>query len=145
MGYLAAGTTFAWSSAAYLVSLVTFATYVLSDPAANVLDPEKAFVSISLFNILRFPMSMLPMIISMMVQANVSLKRIDKYMNSTELKADAVRRLKAPKANGEAVEQNGGAGAAEAHKANLAIEINDTSFKWDSGAEVKNTLSNINL
>ena len=78
-------------------------------------------------------------------QANVSLKRIDKYMNSTELKADAVRRLKAPKANGEAVEQNGGAGAAEAHKADLAIEINDTSFKWDSGAEVKHTLSNINL
>ena len=75
------------------MSLVTFATYVLSDSSNN-LDPEKAFVSISLFNILRFPMSMLPMIISMMVQANVSLGRIDKYMNSAELKEDSVLRLK---------------------------------------------------
>ena len=80
-------------SASYFVSLVTFATYVLSDSSNN-LDPEKAFVSISLFNILRFPMSMLPMIISMMVQANVSLGRIDKYMNSAELKEDSVLRLK---------------------------------------------------
>ena len=70
--YLSAGTSFIWSSASYFVSLVTFATYVLSDPVANVLDPERAFVSISLFNILRFPMSMLPMIISMMVQVRVT-------------------------------------------------------------------------
>ena len=45
---------------------VTFATYVLSDPA-NILDSEKAFVSLSLFNILRFPLSMLPMMIMNMV------------------------------------------------------------------------------
>ena len=49
------------------VSLVTFAVYVLSD-INNILDAEKAFVSLSLFNILRFPMSMLPQIISSIVQ-----------------------------------------------------------------------------
>lgn len=49
------------------VSLVSFATYVLSDEN-NVLDSKKAFVSLSYFNILRFPLSMLPMMISQMVQ-----------------------------------------------------------------------------
>ena len=68
MGYLHSSTSFVWSCAPYVVSLMTFATYVLSDPDNNVLDPEKAFVSIALFNILRFPMTMLPMIISMLVQ-----------------------------------------------------------------------------
>lgn len=49
------------------VSLVTFAVYVSVSPD-NVLTPGKAFTSISLFNILRFPLSMLPMLISAMVQ-----------------------------------------------------------------------------
>jgi hypothetical protein len=50
------------SCAPFLVSLVTFATFVLSDPA-NILDSEKAFVSLSLFNILNFPLTMLPMML----------------------------------------------------------------------------------
>lgn len=40
------------------VALVTFAVFVLVDEK-NVLTPEIAFVSLSLFNILRFPLSML--------------------------------------------------------------------------------------
>lgn len=46
---------------------MSFATYVLLDEK-NILDSEKAFVSLSLFNILRFPLSMLPMMISNLVQ-----------------------------------------------------------------------------
>ena len=68
VAYLSAGTSFIWSCAPYVVSLVTFATYVLVDPENHVLNAEKAFVSISLFNILRFPLSMLPMMITWMVQ-----------------------------------------------------------------------------
>lgn len=49
------------------VSLTTFAVYTLSD-SDNVLDAEKAFVSLSLFNIMRFPMSMLPNVITNIVQ-----------------------------------------------------------------------------
>jgi ATP-binding cassette subfamily C (CFTR/MRP) protein 1 len=72
MGYLAAGTSFVWACAPFLVSLVTFATYVLSDPN-NILDAERAFVALSLFNILRFPLSMLPMMISGMVQVSTTI------------------------------------------------------------------------
>jgi len=49
------------------VSLTTFAVYVLSS-RDNILDAEKAFVSLSLFNILRFPLSVLPMMIANIVQ-----------------------------------------------------------------------------
>lgn len=51
------------------VSLVSFATFVLIDEK-NVLDSKTAFVSLSLFNILRFPLSMLPMMISNVVQVS---------------------------------------------------------------------------
>lgn len=49
------------------MSLATFAVFVAVD-SDNVLDAGKAFTSISLFNILRFPLAMLPQLISSMVQ-----------------------------------------------------------------------------
>lgn len=55
---------------AFKVSLTTFAVYVLSDPS-HVLTAEKAFVSLSLFNIMRFPISVLPMVISSLVQVRI--------------------------------------------------------------------------
>uniref|UniRef100_A0A4Y0ASP1 ABC-type glutathione-S-conjugate transporter n=1 Tax=Anopheles funestus TaxID=62324 RepID=A0A4Y0ASP1_ANOFN len=88
--YLNAGTSFIWSCAPFLVSLVTFATYVLVDEK-NVLNASTAFVSLSLFNILRFPLSMLPMLISNMVQTSVSVKRINTFLNQEELDPDNVQ------------------------------------------------------
>ncbi|KAI8125134.1 Multidrug resistance-associated protein 1 [Lucilia cuprina] len=88
--YLNASTSFLWSCAPFLVSLVTFATYVLIDEN-NVLDATKTFVSLSLFNILRFPLTMLPMLISNMVQTQVSVQRINKFMNSEELDPNNVQ------------------------------------------------------
>lgn len=49
------------------VSVVTFAVFV-GVSSENMLTAEKAFTSISLFNILRFPLAMLPMLIAAMVQ-----------------------------------------------------------------------------
>lgn len=49
------------------MALSTFAVYVLVDET-HILDAQKAFVSLALFNILRFPLNMLPMVISSMVQ-----------------------------------------------------------------------------
>ena len=51
----------------FQVTLVTFATYVMVDER-NVLDPSKAFVALSLFNIMRMPMAMLPFLIVGLVQ-----------------------------------------------------------------------------
>ncbi|XP_075889870.1 ATP-binding cassette sub-family C member 3 isoform X2 [Nelusetta ayraudi] len=87
--YLGAVSTMAWTSAPFLVALTTFAVYVTVDEN-NILDAEKAFVSLSLFNILRFPLNMLPQVISSMVQANVSLKRIQAFLSHDELDPNAV-------------------------------------------------------
>ncbi|XP_077284669.1 multidrug resistance-associated protein 1-like [Arctopsyche grandis] len=93
MAYLNSSTSFIWSCAPFLVSLVTFATFVLSDPA-NILDSQTAFVSLSLFNILRFPMMMLPNMISFIIQANVSIQRLNKFLNAEELIPEDVQHNK---------------------------------------------------
>jgi ATP-binding cassette subfamily C (CFTR/MRP) protein 1 len=57
---------------------------VLSDPN-NVLDANTAFVSLTLFNLLRIPLNILPMLIVFLVQCQVSVQRINKFMNAGEL------------------------------------------------------------
>ncbi|KAL1466255.1 hypothetical protein MTO96_042863, partial [Rhipicephalus appendiculatus] len=84
MAYLSGIMSFLWTCAPFLVSLMSFMTYVLISDK-NVLDPQRAFVSLTLFHILRFPLSMLPMLISMLVQASVSVKRMNKYLGHEEL------------------------------------------------------------
>ena len=49
------------------MALGSFAAYVLADPK-NVLDANKAFVSLSLFNLMNYPLSILPGVIAFAVQ-----------------------------------------------------------------------------
>ncbi|KAK0089852.1 hypothetical protein PV325_005159 [Microctonus aethiopoides] len=121
--YLNSGTSFIWSCAPFLVSLVSFATYVYVDDS-HVLDSKKAFVSLSLFNILRFPLSMLPMMISNVVQTTVSVKRINIFMNTEDLDPNNVQHDQS-----------------ELHP----LIIENGSFSWDSVISEKPTLKNINL
>ncbi|NXR75548.1 MRP1 protein, partial [Pycnonotus jocosus] len=89
--YLAAVGTFTWVCAPFLVALSTFAVYVMTDKN-RVLDAQKAFVSLALFNILRFPLNMLPMVISNIVEASVSLKRLRVFLSHEELDPDSIIR-----------------------------------------------------
>uniref|UniRef100_A0A8C9FWX8 ABC-type glutathione-S-conjugate transporter n=1 Tax=Pavo cristatus TaxID=9049 RepID=A0A8C9FWX8_PAVCR len=79
------------SSETEAVALTTFAVYVLVDEK-NILDAEKAFVSLSLFNILKFPLTMLPQVISNIAQTSVSLKRIQQFLSHDELDPNCVER-----------------------------------------------------
>ncbi|XP_063922476.1 multidrug resistance-associated protein 1 isoform X2 [Zophobas morio] len=117
--YMNAGTSFIWSCAPFLVCLVTFAVYVYSS-AENILTPEVAFVSLSLFSIMRLPMSLLPMLIVYCVEAMVSIQRINKFMNAEELDPTSVTHD-------------------SSETAPLVIE--NGSFNWDDDP----TLKNINL
>ncbi|XP_042871644.1 ATP-binding cassette sub-family C member 3-like [Penaeus japonicus] len=73
----------------YTVALATFTTYLLASPE-NILDVEKAFVSVSLFNIMKLPICRLPIIISDVIQAIVAFKRIEKFIHAEELDPTAV-------------------------------------------------------
>jgi len=53
------------------VTLASFMTYVITSDD-NHLDAGKAFVSLSLFNILKYPINLLPMIVSFAIQVCMS-------------------------------------------------------------------------
>ncbi|KAM6182924.1 ATP-binding cassette sub-family C member 2 [Erethizon dorsatum] len=104
-----------------LVSVTTFSVYVLVD-SNNILDAEKAFTSITLFNILRFPLAMLPMVISAMLQASVSIERLEKYLGGDNLDTSAIW-----------------------HVCNFdkAVQFSEASFTWDQDLEA--AIQDVNL
>ncbi|XP_053927351.1 ATP-binding cassette sub-family C member 2 [Cuculus canorus] len=87
--YLQSISVFVFTCAPFLVSLASFAVYVLVDEN-NILDAQKAFTAISLFNVLRFPMAMLPMVLSSLVQTNVSTARLERYLGGEDLDTSAI-------------------------------------------------------
>ncbi|XP_006833709.1 PREDICTED: canalicular multispecific organic anion transporter 2 [Chrysochloris asiatica] len=83
--------TFVWICTPFMVTITTLAVYVSVDQN-NVLDAEKAFVSLTLFNILKMPLNMLPQLVSSMIQTSVSLKRIQHFLSQDELDPECVDR-----------------------------------------------------
>ncbi|XP_017924703.1 canalicular multispecific organic anion transporter 1 [Manacus vitellinus] len=88
--YLQSISVFVFTCAPFLVSLASFAVYVMVDEN-NILDAQKAFTAISLFNVLRFPMAMLPMVLSSLVQTNVSTARLERYLSGENLDTSAIQ------------------------------------------------------
>ncbi|XP_066905601.1 multidrug resistance-associated protein 1 [Halyomorpha halys] len=119
--YLRAAVSFTWTCAPFLVSLLTFMTYVLIDEK-NVLDSAKVFVSLSLFNILKNPLSMVPIMISNIVQATVSIKRLNKFLNNEEMDLNII---------------------SHDEKEEDPIVVEKGTFSW--GADEEATLRNLNL
>jgi ATP-binding cassette subfamily C (CFTR/MRP) protein 1 len=113
VSYLGGVQTFMFSTAPTMVALASFATYVLSDPN-NILDAQKAFVSLSFFNIMRQPLTQLPNVITQLIQVQVSLQRVNDFMNSTEVNPTAITRN---------------------NNTEYAITVDNASFKWDSDEE----------
>ncbi|XP_010906316.1 ABC transporter C family member 2 [Elaeis guineensis] len=117
---LAALNTFMLNSIPVVVTVVSFGMYSL---LGGDLTPAKAFTSLSLFSVLRFPLFMLPNVVTQVVNANVSLKRLEELFLSEErvLTLNPPIDPKLP-----------------------AISIKNGYFSWESKAE-RPTLSNINL
>ena len=69
INYLGALIQAIWNLAPFLVSFITFAIYVCIDHQ-NRLTASKAFVSLSLFNILRFPLAMLPNLVTLIIMVS---------------------------------------------------------------------------
>ena len=70
-----------------LVLISSFATFVYT---GNELTGVKAFVTLNYMNILRMPLGFLPTLVTWIVQAMVSLERINKFLNSDELVDDMI-------------------------------------------------------
>ncbi|KAG2439872.1 hypothetical protein HYH02_010502 [Chlamydomonas schloesseri] len=59
------------------VALFVFGSYSL---AGQALTPARAYTALALFSLLRFPMSLLPMLVTMVVNALVAIKRIGDFL-----------------------------------------------------------------
>ncbi|KAI8911120.1 P-loop containing nucleoside triphosphate hydrolase protein [Gorgonomyces haynaldii] len=94
IGYLSAAQSFTWSCTPFLVSFTSFAIYSLLNPEP--LTSTKVFVALSLFNLLQFPLTVFPNVISATVEASVSFSRLYKFLLSEELDEDAVEKVLAP-------------------------------------------------
>ncbi|KAI3832401.1 hypothetical protein MKW92_043641, partial [Papaver armeniacum] len=117
---LSALNRFILNSVPVAATVISFGMYTL---LGGVLTPAKAFTSLSLYAVLRFPLFMIPNLITQVVNANVSLKRLEELFLAEE-------RLLLPNPPLE--------------PGLPAISIKNGNFSWDSKAE-KPTLSNINL
>ncbi|KAF9435675.1 hypothetical protein BGZ76_005767, partial [Entomortierella beljakovae] len=88
IGILSAIQSFTWACTPFLVSLSTFTVYalVLKKP----MTADVVFPSITLFNLLQFPLAMFPNVISSCVEAYVALGRVYKYLTSAEIDPNAI-------------------------------------------------------
>ena len=66
-------------------SMLTFITYSLTD---NDLDPALIFSSLALFNALRLPLNILPLVISQVVDALSSIRRIQEFLLAEDMHED---------------------------------------------------------
>eukprot|EP00038_Savillea_parva_P030625 m.79033 g.79033 ORF g.79033 m.79033 type:complete len:1540 (+) comp9265_c0_seq4:864-5483(+) len=122
---------FSWTCAPFLVSLVTFVVYTKVEDKE--LTPQTAFVALSLFNLLRFPLAMLPMLITSMVQAQVSVRRLTKFLMESEVNPTNVERVAVP-------------AMSRANKGDVMASIHHGMFAWSfEGYNTVPVLKNIDF
>eukprot|EP00095_Tigriopus_kingsejongensis_P012175 snap_masked-scaffold1304_size49437-processed-gene-0.4 protein:Tk12175 transcript:snap_masked-scaffold1304_size49437-processed-gene-0.4-mRNA-1 annotation:"multidrug resistance-associated protein 1 isoform x3" len=124
-GRLWAFINFSYCSSPILVTIGVFGIYVAMDPT-HVLTADKIFVAIALFNLMRSPLVSFPFTLIESVKVFVSLKRINEFLNASEIDSTNV-----------------------IHTANdlspHAIEMTEATLTWDSDDGVDPILSQMNL
>lgn len=143
IGATQAFANFTWSTTPFLVSCSTFTVFVLVQDKP--LTTDIVFPALTLFNLLTFPLAILPMVITCelppisyplairlisftaIIEASVAVTRLTDYFAAEELQPDAIISQPAAEKNGEET-----------------IRIRDGSFTWNK-TEGRTTLEDINL
>ncbi|TEY71265.1 hypothetical protein BOTCAL_0097g00210 [Botryotinia calthae] len=116
---------FTWSTTPFLVSCSTFAVFVLTTNTP--LTTDIVFPTLTLLNLLTFPLAILPMVITSIIEASVAVKRLTSFFTAEELQSDAVI-LKGP------IEDDG----------EESLTIRDATFSWDRNSD-RNVLQDIHF
>ncbi|ERF69196.1 hypothetical protein EPUS_01153 [Endocarpon pusillum Z07020] len=116
---------FTWSTTPFFVSCSTFAVFVLT--TNQPLTTDIVFPALTLFNLLTFPLSVLPMVITSIIEATVAVNRLTTYFAAAELQDDAVRVEDPVTEIGEE-----------------SVRIRDATFTWNK-EEGRDVLCNINF
>lgn len=125
IGGMSAVQVFTWNATPIAVSTATFAVFVLTNDAP--LSTEIVFPCLTLFNLLSFPLMVLPMVITAIVEATVAVARLTAFFTAEELQPDAVLREAAAEKSGDE-----------------SVVLRHSSFTWDRNTG-KKCLDNINL
>ena len=99
-----------WEITPYLVQVVCFAAYM----SESTLSADTVYTAISLFNILRFPINILPMVSIMVITLRVANDRIVKFLYSDELDLTRINHKREAKGP-------------------IAIEMAKADYEWKEG------------
>uniref|UniRef100_UPI00358FC12E ATP-binding cassette sub-family C member 2-like n=1 Tax=Myxine glutinosa TaxID=7769 RepID=UPI00358FC12E len=97
-----------FACAPFLLSMASFGVSTLVNKN-HFLNAQQVFTSIALFNILRFPMGRLPILTSSLIQASISLQRVEEFLANSELDP---------------------CGVGSAPSEGLSVEFREASFCW---------------
>lgn len=116
---------FTWQSTPFLVSCSTFTVFLLTNDRP--LSTDVVFPALTLFNILTFPLSILPIVITAVIESSVAVRRLTEYFSAEELQTDAV-----------SYEDS------VSHAGDESVGIRDAAFTWNRYQQIP-VLENINF
>ncbi|KAF7543595.1 hypothetical protein G7Z17_g10612 [Cylindrodendrum hubeiense] len=125
IGATQAFANFTWTTAPFFVSCSTFTVFVLTQDRP--LTTDIVFPALALFNLLTFPLAVLPMVITAIVEASVAVGRLTSFLTAEELQPNAITIKPAPEELGEET-----------------VIIRDGTFSWNRH-EDKNALKDIHF
>lgn len=115
-----------------LVTIVSFSCYAT---AIGNLTAEKAFTSMALFGVLRYPLIQLPSIITQLVSASVSLGRLCDFLTADTVTADSLRSREASRNSSGGKADDGAVATQEGGAAPIISIDKDAAFAWDIDSE----------
>ncbi|KAM5164109.1 ATP-binding cassette sub-family C member 10 isoform 2-T2 [Mantella aurantiaca] len=107
-----------WAALPVLISIVTFVTYVL---LGNQLTAAKVFTALALVGMLILPLNIFPWVLNGILEAKVSLDRIQSFLDLPDQNMLSYYNREAPPTGGSS-----------------AVEVQDAVFSW--GAEFKDDI-----
>jgi ABC-type multidrug transport system fused ATPase/permease subunit len=131
IGLVQSGSNFFWTSTPFFVAFATFASFVAT--SKRPLTSEIIFPAISLFQLLSFPMAVFSNIINSIIEAVVSVGRLEDFLGAKELDRNA-RTLILPKDDPKG----------EAKTGDVVVSIKNGEFRWQTDS-TEPILQDINL
>ncbi|KAJ2520559.1 hypothetical protein H4217_001964 [Coemansia sp. RSA 1939] len=131
-GVLQAVFSFVVTLLPFVVSFTTFGLYSLADGTSHgPLTPQLVFVALTLFNMLRFPLSHGPMVIPALLESIVSSRRIFDFLTAGEIDFTAIEHMPYDRdAPGTSADD-------------VLVSVKNGTFKWLSSEEP--SLTDINI
>ena len=116
---------FTWSTTPFLVSCSTFTVFVLTRDEP--LTTEIVFPALTLFNLLGFPLAILPMVITSIIEATVAVGRLTSFFTAEELQHHAIQMRESAVSMGD-----------------TTVLVRNATFTWDRN-ESRKCLENIDF